>query len=163
MWFHRAHGNLSVAGRNNTHMGNGGARGCASQQPQSDVFSSSGQYDNFAVGGAHLVRQPFGGNKAEVQSLPVDPRRSQDLSGQGLALFDESRRPGLRNEQRTALVKQANEQIRLRGDKLRAFTNCVNNAIRRLGPLSDEFASSGGPPSDPVQPQPVPEPSPFPD
>jgi len=80
-----------------------------------------------------------------------------------LALFDESRRPGLRNEQRTALVKQANEQIRLRGDKLRAFTNCVNNAIRRLGPLSDEFASSGGPPSDPVQPQPVPEPSPFPD
>ena len=64
-----------------------------------------------------------------------------------MALFDEAKQPGLRNEQRSALVKQGNEQIRLRGEKLRAFTDCANQAIRQKSSLSDQFApnsESGG-------------------
>ncbi len=113
-----------------------------------DVFSSSGRYDNFAVGAAHRWYDKHSTETKQKSShclsILDEAKAYQD---RGLALFDEAKQPGLRNEQRTALVKQANEQIRLRGDKLRAFTDCVNQAIRQKGPLSDTFASnseSGG-------------------
>lgn len=118
-------------------------------QPQgSDVFSSSGQYDKFAVGAAHRwydlhspdVRQ----RSSDCLSILDEAKSYQERA---FVLYEEARRPGLPNEQRTTLVKQGNEQIRLRGEKLRAFTDCVNHAIRQKGPLSDTFASnseSGG-------------------
>jgi hypothetical protein len=128
-------------------------------------LSSSEQYDNFAVGSAHRwydnhstdVKQ----KSSHCLSILEEAKTYQD---KGLALFEEARQPGLRNEQRSTLVKQANEQIRLRGEKLRAFTDCVNQAIRQKGPLSDTFASSGDvTPTDQVQTQPTPQPSPVPD
>jgi hypothetical protein len=118
-------------------------------QPQgSDVFSSSGQYDRFAVGGAHRW---YDNHSTEVKqksghclSILDEAKAFQDKA---LALYEEAKRPG-NSRQQSALVKQANEQIRLRGEKLRAFTDCVNEAIRQKGPLSDQFASGGdGPPS----------------
>jgi hypothetical protein len=39
-------------------------------------------------------------------------------------------RPG-NSQRQTELVRQGNEQVRLRREKLRAFTDCVNQAIRR--------------------------------
>jgi hypothetical protein len=131
-------------------------------QPQgSDVFSSSGQYDRFAVGSAHRwydnhstdVKQ----KSSHCLSILGEAKAFQDKA---LALYEEARRPG-NSRQQSALVKQANEQIRLRGDKLRAFTDCVNQAIRQKGPLSDTFASSGnGTSSDQVRTQPTPSPGP---
>ena len=123
------------------------------QQPQSDVFNSSGQYDRFAVGSAHRWYDKHSTEVKEKSSHCLSIlEEAKTYQDKGLALFEESRRPGLRNEQRTALVKQANEQIRLRGGKLRAFTDCVNQAIRQQGPFSDTFASSGdAPPADTIQ------------
>lgn len=74
--------------------------------------------------------------------------------------YEEARRPG-NSRRQTELVRQANEQIRLRGEKLRAFTDCVNQAMRQTGPPSDQFASSGeSAPTDQVQTQPAPSPRP---
>lgn len=134
-------------------------------QPQgSDVFSSSGQYDRFAGGGAHRwydnhspdVKQ----KSSHCLSILDEAKTYQDKA---LALYDEAKRPGNSGHQ-TALVKQANEQIRLRGEKLRAFTDCVNQAVRQNAPLADQFASSSdGTPIDQVQTQPTPRPFPVPD
>lgn len=131
-------------------------------QPQvSDVFSSSGQYDRFAVGGAHRWYDKHSTEVKEKSShclsLLDEAKVYQDKA---LALYEEARQPG-NSRRQTELVKQANEQIRLRGEKLRAFTDCVNQALRQTGPPSDQFASSGdGKPSDQVQTQPTPLPGP---
>jgi hypothetical protein len=134
-------------------------------QPQgSDVFSSSGQYDRLAVGGAHRW---YDNHSTEVKqksghclSILDEAKTFQDKA---LALYEQAKRPG-NSRQQSALVKQANEQIRLRGEKLRAFTDCVNQAIRQKGPLSDQFASSGdGTPTDQIKTQPTPQPFPVPD
>jgi hypothetical protein len=131
------------------------------QAQGSDVFSSSGQYDRFAVGSAHRW---YDNHSADVKqksthclSILDEAKAFQDKA---LALYEEARRPG-NSRRQSALVKQANEQIRLRGEKLRAFTDCVNQAIRQKGPFSDTFASSGdGTPSDQVRTQPTPSPGP---
>ena len=134
-------------------------------QPQgSDVFSSSGEYDRFAVGGAHRW---YDNHSAEVKqksshclSILDEAKAFQDKA---LALYEEAKRPG-NSRRQTQLVTQANEQIRLRGEKLRAFKDCVNQAIRQTGPQSDQFASTGaGTAPDDVQTQPTPQPSPAPD
>jgi hypothetical protein len=136
-----------------------------SAQPQtSDVFSSSGQYDRFAVGSAHRWYDKHSAEAKEKSShclsLLDEAKVYQDKA---LALYEEAKRPG-NSRRQSALVKQANEQIRLRGEKLRAFTDCVNQALRQKGPLSDQFASSGdGTASDQVQTQPAPQPSSVPD
>jgi len=59
------------------------------QQPPSDVFSSSGQYDNFAVGGAHRW---YDNHSTETKqksshclSILDEAKTYQD---KGLALFD---------------------------------------------------------------------------
>ena len=131
------------------------------QSQGSDVFSSSGGYDHFAVGGAHRW---YDKHSAEVKdkskqclSILDEAKMYQDKA---VALYEEARQPG-NSRRATALVKEANEQIRLRGEKLRAFTDCVNQAIRRTGPSSDQFASSGSEtPSDRVQTEspPIPDP-----
>jgi hypothetical protein len=123
--------------------GTWGLEPAQAQQPLSDVISSSGQYDNFAVGGAHRwydrhskeTKQKSG----HCLSILDEAKTYQDKA---LALYDEAKQPGLQHAQRTALIKQANEQIRLRGDKLRAFTDCVNQVLRQKGPLQDTFAST---------------------
>jgi hypothetical protein len=128
------------------------------------VFSSSGQYDNFAVGAAHRWYDKHSTETKQKSghclSILDEAKTFQDKA---LALYEQAKRPG-NSRQQSALVKQANEQIRLRGEKLRAFTDCVNQTIRQKGPLSDQFASSGdGTPTDQVQTQPTPQPSPVPD
>ncbi len=125
----------------------------AHAQPQgSDVFSSQGQYDQFAVGGAHRW---YDNHSADVKqrssgclSILDEAKGYQDKA---LALYEEAKRPG-NSRRQTELVKQGNEQIRLRGIKLRAFVDCVNQAMRQTGPSSDQFASSGNePPNDGVR------------
>lgn len=127
----------------------------------SDVFSSSGQYDNFAVGGAHRWyanhSDEFKKKSNHCLSILDEAKTYQDRA---LELYDEAKQPG-NSRRQTELVRQANEQIRLRGETLRAFKDCVNQAIRQTGPQSDQFASSGDrtAPND-VQTQPTPQPSP---
>lgn len=100
-------------------------------QPTSDVFNSSGEYDRFAVGGAHRWfdnhTADFKQQSSHCLSILDEAKAFQDRA---LALYEEARRPG-NSRRQTELVKQANEQIALRGDKLRAFTDCVNQANRR--------------------------------
>ncbi len=100
-------------------------------QPTSDVFSSSGEYDRFAVGGAHRWYDnhstDFKQKSSHCRSILDEAKAFQDTA---LALYEEARQPG-NSRRQTELVKQANEQIALRGDKLRAFTDCVNQANRR--------------------------------
>jgi len=127
-------------------------------QPQvSDQFSSSGQYDKFAVGGAHRWYDhhsaDFRQKASHCLTILDEAKVYQDKA---LALYEEARRPG-NSRRQTELVKQANEQIRLRGEKLRAFYDCAGQANRRQGPPSDEFASSGGgAPGEQVQTEPTP-------
>ncbi|MCS6294135.1 MAG: hypothetical protein H8J66_13780 [Nitrospira sp.] len=134
-------------------------------QPQgSDVFSSSGEYDRFAVGGAHRWYDnhstEFKQKSSHCLSILDEAKAFQDKA---LALYEEAKRPG-NSRRQTELVRQANEQIRLRGEKLRAFKDCVNQAISQTGPQSDQFASTGtGTAPDDVQTQPTPQPSPGPD
>ena len=127
----------------------------------SDVFSSSDEYDKFAVGGAHRWYDKHSTEAKEKSShclsILDEAKVYQDNA---LALYEEARRPGDSRRQ-SELVRQANEQIRLRGEKLRAFTDCVNQAIRQTGPLSDQFASSGNEtPGDRVQTESPPSPDP---
>jgi hypothetical protein len=134
-------------------------------QPQgSDVFSSSGEYDRFAVGGAHRWYDnhstEFKQKSSHCLSILDEAKAFQDKA---LALYEEAKRPG-NSRRQTELVRQANEQIKLRGQKLKAFTDCVNQATRQAGPQSDQFASTGGGTApDDVQTQPTPQPSPAPD
>jgi len=134
-------------------------------QPQgSDVFSSSGEYDRFAVGGAHRWHDnhstEFKQKSSHCLSILDAAKAFQDKA---LALYEEATRPG-NSRRQTELVKQANEQIRFRGEQLRAFMSCVNQATRQIGPQSDQFASSGdGKTPDDGRIQPTPQPSPGPD
>lgn len=127
-------------------------------QPQgSDVFSSSGQYDQFAVGGAHrwydahstALKQ----KSSHCLSILDEAKAIQDTA---LALDEAARQPGLDSRQATALRKQANEQFARRGVKIRAFIDCFNQANRRQDPASDVFASNGEgspPPQSPPNPE----------
>jgi hypothetical protein len=129
----------------------------------SDVFSSSGQYDNFAVGGAHRWDDnhsaEFKQKSSPGLSILDEAKAFQDTA---LALYEEAKRPG-NSRRQTELVRQANEQIKLRGQKLKAFTDCVNQGTRQAGPQSDQFASTGGGTApDDVQTQPTVQPSPAP-
>ena len=99
-------------------------------QPTSDVFSSSGEYDRFAVGGAHRW---FDNHTADFKAkgrhcLTILDQAKIDQD-EALALYEQARQPGVGNA--TELVRQANQKIQLRGDKLRAFTDCVNQSNRR--------------------------------
>ena len=101
-------------------------------QPQgSDVFNSSGEYDRFAVGGAHRWydhhSDEFKQKGSHCLSMLDEAKVYQDKA---LELYEEARRPG-NSRRQSELVRQANEQIRLRGEKLRAFTDCVTQANRR--------------------------------
>lgn len=114
-----------------------------SEPAPSDVFSTSGEYDRFAVGNAHRWYDnhstEFKQNSSHCLSILDEAKVYQDKA---LALYEEAKRPG-NSRRQSELVKQANEQIRLRGEKLKAFTDCVNQANRRQEPTSDVFASSG--------------------
>lgn len=128
----------------------------------SDVFSSSGEYDPFAVGGA---RRWYDNHSTDVKqkssyclSILNDAKTFQDTA---LALDAEARRPGLDSHQATALRKQANEQFGLRDKKVRAFIDCFNQAQRQPSPQSDQFASNGDrTPNDRVHTQSPPSPDP---
>lgn len=119
--------------------------GAAAQAPTSDVFSSSGQPDQFAVGGARKWydnhSEEFKQNGASCLSLLDEAKVLQDKA---LALYAEARRPGSSSQQ-SALVRQANELIRQRGIKLEAFKDCVNEANRR--PPLQGRAEKNQPPS----------------
>lgn len=115
------------------------------QVPTSDVFSSSGQPDQFAVGGA---RKWYDNHSTEFKqkgepclSLLEEAKVLQDKA---LALYAEARRPG-NSRQQSTLVRQANELIRQRGDKLEAFKDCVNEANRRP-PLQGRAEKNQPPP-----------------
>lgn len=105
----------------------------ALSQGQGDVFSSQGQYDQFAVGGAHRWydkhSDDFKQKASHCLSLLEEAKAFQDKA---LALFDEAKRPG-NSRRQTELVRQGNEQIKLRGQKLKAFTDCANQANRSEG------------------------------
>lgn len=99
-------------------------------QPTSDVFSSSGDYDRFAVGGAHRW---FDNHTADFKQkgrhcLGILDQAKIDQD-EALALYEQARQPGVGNA--AELVRQANVKIQMRGDKLRAFTDCVNQSNRR--------------------------------
>ena len=99
-------------------------------QPTSDVFSSQGDYDQFAVGGAHRWfdnhTADFREKGSHCLSILDQAKVDQD---EALALYEQARQPGVGNA--SELVRQANQKIQMRGDKLRAFTDCVNQANRR--------------------------------
>ena len=125
----------------------------AEAQSVSDVFSSSSEYDRFAVGGAHRW---YGNHSMEAQDKSSHClsilHEAKTFQEKGLALDTEARRPGLDSHQATAIRKQANEQFRLRDKKIRAFVDCFNQANRQKDPHSDQFASSGaGTPNDHVK------------
>ncbi|HBH78651.1 MAG TPA: hypothetical protein DDY39_02385, partial [Nitrospira sp.] len=101
----------------------------AQAQCVSDLFSSPGGYDRFAVSGMH---QWYDNHSTEAKdksnhclSILHEANTFQDM---GLALDAEARRPGLDSRQATALRKQANEQFWLRDKKIRAFMDCFNQA-----------------------------------
>jgi hypothetical protein len=108
----------------------------------SDVFSSSGQYDRFAVGGAHRW---YDNHSTEAKdksshclSILAEAKAYQETA---FALYAQAKQPGLASAEVTALRRQGMEQIRLRGEKLRAFTDCFNQANRQKSPPSDQFAT----------------------
>lgn len=122
----------------------------AAGQPPGDVFSSQGEYDNFAVGGAHRWHDNHSPEFREKSShcLPIldEAKAYQDKA---LELFDEAKQPG-NSRRQTELVKQGNEQIKLRGERLRAFTDCVNQATR--GPmLQGKVEQNEGPATQPPE------------
>ena len=112
----------------------------------SDVFSSQGEYDRFAVGGAHRWydhhSDEFKQNGSHCLSMLDEAKVYQDKA---LELYEEAKRPG-NSRRQSELVRQANEQIRMRGEKLRAFTNCVNQANRR--PVLEGHIEQNEPPQD---------------
>ncbi len=135
-------------------------------QPQgSDVFSSSGEYDRFAVGGAHRWydnhTDEFKQNSSHCLTILTEAKAYQE---QAFALYAQAKQPGLDSAQITALRRQGMEQIKLRENKIRAFIDCVNRANRRQAPVSDTFSTKGDDtPSDQVHTQPSPKPSPTPE
>ncbi|HEU4683521.1 MAG TPA: hypothetical protein VFS39_03355 [Nitrospira sp.] len=105
----------------------------AISQSQGDLYSPQGQSDPFAVGGAqrwydHHTTE-FKQNSSHCLPLLQEAKAFQD---KGLALFEEAKPPG-NSRRQSELVKQGNEQIKRRGEKLKAFTNCVNQANRHVG------------------------------
>lgn len=117
-------------------------------QPQrSDVFSTSGEYDQFAVGGAHRWYDNHTTEAKEKSShclsILADAKAFQ---GRGLALDKAARQLGIDSRQATALRKQANEQFGFRDKKIRAFIECFNLANRQKNPRPDRFATVGDSP-----------------
>lgn len=111
--------------------------------PTSDVFSTSGEYDRFAVGNAHRW---YDGHSTEAKQksghcLSV-LNEAKAIQNTALALDETARQPGLDGRQATALRKQANEQFGLRDKKIRAFIDCFNQANRQ-NPRADRFATGG--------------------
>lgn len=125
-------------------------------QPQgSDLFSTSGGYDRFAVGNAHRWYDNHSTEAKEQSrhclSLLDEANAYQERA---FALYAQAKQPGLASAQVTALRKQGMEQITLRETKIRAFIDCFNHAMRHTGPPSDQFASGGdGTSGDRVQAQ----------
>jgi len=118
-----------------------------SQPPTSDVFSTSGEYDRFAVGNAHrwYDKHTTEAKQKSSHCLSIldEAKAIQDTA---LALDEAARQPGLDNRQATALRKQANEQFARRDVKIRAFIDCFNQANRQKSPPSDQFATGGDAP-----------------
>lgn len=131
-------------------------------QTTSDVFSTSGEYDQHAVGNTHRWYDNHS-TEAKQQaghclSILDEANAFQD---RGLALDEEARRPGLDSRQATALRKRANEQFGIRDKKIRAFIECFNQANRQHTPPSDQFATGGdGTLTDQGRTQPTPSPHP---
>lgn len=114
------------------------------QPQQSDVFSTSGEYDRFAVGSAHRWYDKHSTEAKQKSShCPSILDEAKAFQDRGLALDEEARRPGLDSRQATALRKQANEQFGLRDNKIRAFIECFNQANRQKNPPPDQFATGG--------------------
>ncbi len=113
----------------------------------SDLFSTSGEYDQFAVGGTHRwydhhtteAKQ----KSSHCLSILDEAKVYQDKA---FALYAQAKQPGLGSTQVTALRRQGMEQIRLRENKIRAFIECFNQANRRKNPRSDQFATGGNAP-----------------
>ncbi len=121
------------------------------QLQQSDVFSTSGEYDRFAVGGAHRWYDKHSTEAKQKSShclsILDEAKAFQDTA---LALDEQARQPGLDGRQRSALRKQANEQFGLRDKKIRTFIDCFNQANR--GPtLQGKVEQNEGLPNQPTQ------------
>ncbi len=136
------------------------------QPAQGDVFATQGDYDRYAVGGAHRwydshaedVKQRSSGCLALLDEAKVYQDRA-------LALYEQARQPGNRNA--SALVRQANAQIARRTQTLESFRDCVNQAMRAPRPDGDLFATTDRPkglkrsrvpdpkPPDPITPPPA--------
>ena len=121
------------------------------QPQQSDVFNTSGEYDQFAVGGAHRWYDNHTTEAKEKSShclsILADAKVFQD---QGLALDEAARQLGIDSRQATALRKQANEQFGLRDKTIRAFIECFNLTNRRPV-LEGRAEQNEGLPSQPPQ------------
>ncbi len=115
----------------------GGAPGALAQQPASDVFSTVGEDDKFAVGAArHWFDNHTAEQKQRASGCLGILEEAKALQDTALDLYAQARQPGNRNA--SELVKQANAFIALRSDKLEEFKDCVNAAMR-----GDQFASNG--------------------
>lgn len=126
------------------------------QTQVSDQFSTSDQYDQFAVGGAHRWydshSDDFRKKASHCLSMLDEAETYQDAA---FVLYAQAKQPGLASAQRTALRRQGMEQIRLRENKIRAFIDCFNQANRQKRQRSDQFATGGNvPPSDNPRQQP---------
>ncbi len=133
----------------------------AHTQPQgSDMFSTSGGYDRFAVGDAHRWYDNHSTETKEKSghclSVLDEAKAYQETA---FALYAQAKQPGLDSAQITALRRKGMKQITLRGNKIRAFIDCFNQATRQSLPRSDTFSTEGANlPSDQIQTQPVPKP-----
>jgi hypothetical protein len=117
------------------------------QAQVSDQFSTSDQYDQFAVGGAHRWYDNHSSEaKAKSSHCLSMLDEAKTYQEAAFVLYAQAKQPGLASTQRTALRRQGMEQIKLRGERLRAFTDCVNQANRRR--LLEGHVEQNEPPQD---------------
>lgn len=109
----------------------------------SDVFSTSGEYDRFAVGGAHRWYDNHSTKAKQKSSHCLSIEEAKAIQDAALALDEQARQPGLDSPQASALHKQANEHFAFRDKKIRAFIDCFNQANRQKVPQSDQFSTRG--------------------
>jgi len=114
------------------------------QAQVSDQFSTSGQYDQFAVGGAHRWYDNHSSEaKAKSSHCLSMLDEAKTYQEAAFVLYAQAKQPGLASTQRTALRRQGMEQIKLRENKIRAFIDCFNLANRQKSQRSDQFATGG--------------------
>lgn len=110
----------------------------------SDVFSSQGEYDDHAVGGAHRWYDNHSTHAKQRSGHCLSIlENAKAIQGTALVLDEQARQPGIGSRLASALRKQANEQFGLRDKNIRVFIDCFNQANRpHKGPPSDQFATS---------------------